>query len=68
MNGNLANAKAIIAHLPPSLNETDEQFLALAEAQVQATIAIAEALEAIAVALTPSAPSTPQPNPEAPHD
>jgi hypothetical protein len=40
-------ARTILVHLPPSLAETDEQTLALAEAQALATLAVAEALASI---------------------
>ena len=51
---NQANlVETILAHLPPSLkNGTDEQALALAEAQVRATLALVQALGLIEAELT----------------
>lgn len=45
----IENVKLLLRNLPASLNATDEQALALMEAQVRATLAIAEVLSSIAL-------------------
>jgi hypothetical protein len=52
MTPNADLAEVLLRQLPPSRNETDEQALAIAEAQVRATLAVAEALTLIEAELT----------------
>lgn len=47
----IGQAEALLAHLPPSLNDTDEQVLALAEVQARSTLAIAQLLNNVVGAL-----------------
>jgi len=48
---NAQAAETILRRLPPALNNTDEQALAIAEAQARATLAVAEAIEDLRLSL-----------------
>ncbi len=56
MNQAIENAKVSLRNLPPSLNGTDEQALAIAEAQAHVAVAVAELLEELVALLTPKEP------------